>query len=465
MWPVFAEKEVLVFNKESSIGVCTLWSPREEFVSKNLSGLIGKISLVGNLYSVFGIGTLIRNYLASPWLRYLVVTGTEIGSARDALKSLKNDSGLSKELFLDNEHIKRFLDQVKIVYVNTENIGSIIKKEEFRDDNLEKLEFLSIIVPLPEPKVEVFPAPMSGHLIRARTILEGYLALLKEIRLFGHITGQDSEGHRRQELWELNMAITNQDPCDFASVPHTEYGADKIRQYCEDFWKGAEPNDLAYRYGHIIRYGFGDQVEAVSKAFQEKAETFRTVISLWNPCVEGGSITAKDPPCLTLIHPRIIGNFLHLWAYIRTNDMFGGWSLNAAALRYFQFHLLEKLKIELNRPDLKLGELGITSGSAHIYERDWLRVDAAIKENEKITKFFPDPKGNFQIISEGDEIIVKHFSCDGRNLLQAFRGKSAEKLSAEIAPYITQIKNALYVGRELQKAERGCKKDGNYSHD
>ena len=56
--------------------------------------------------------------------------------------------------------------------------------------------------------------------------------------------------------------------------------------------------------------------------------------------------------------------------------MFGGWPLNAAALRYFQYRLLEELKKKLKRPELQLGELGVTSGSAHIYERSWLAVDS-----------------------------------------------------------------------------------------
>ena len=32
-----------------------------------------KIAIIGNLYSVLGIGILVRNYLASPNLRFLIV--------------------------------------------------------------------------------------------------------------------------------------------------------------------------------------------------------------------------------------------------------------------------------------------------------------------------------------------------------------------------------------------------------
>src|SRR3989344_4481161 len=450
-WPIFSEKEIIIGNSEAPTAVCTLWSPRENFARKNLDGLMNKITCVGNLYSVFGIGIMIRNCLANPNIRKLIVSGTELGAALSVLKKLSAfDSSLLKILFLERWHLERFLEQVEIVYLNSQEIADFISNSNL--DTIKKISFEPLIIPLPEPKATVFPSSQTGHLIRVATIKEGYSALLKEIRFFGHITGQDSEGHRRQELWELNMVITAQNPYDFSSIPHPEYEENNIKKYCEDFWNGTEPADLAYRYGHIIRYGFGDQVEAVIKAFKDKAETFRTVISLWNPVVINGSITATDPPCICTIHPRIIGNYLHQWAYIRTNDMFSGWPLNAAALRYFQFRLLKQLRVKLNRPDLQLGELGVTSGSAHLYERDWLRVDTMIKDNERVSKFNSDPKGNFEIAINGNEIIVRHFSPEGA-LLQVFKGTSAEKLAIQIFPFISQIKHALYLGQELRKVE------------
>lgn len=458
-WPVFSEKEVITGNLRSSVGICTLWTPREVFVKKYLNdGLINKVAIVGNLYSVYGIGILIRNYLANPRLRYLVVTGTEQGNSKTALENINKDFSLHKKFFLEEEHIAMFLRQVSIIQTTHNDLDYVISTLPMVPCDAQHISNASynaepIIVPLPEPKASFFPSADSEHLIRVRTIEEGYRKLLKEIRLFGKITGQDSEGQKRQELWELNMVITDQNPEDFSSIPHPEYTPEQIQKYCEDFWNGSEPKDLAYRYGHIIRCGYGDQVKAVKKAFKDKAETFRTVISLWNP---ENSIAEKDPPCIVLIHPRIIGNFLHLWAYIRTNDMFGGWPLNAAALRYFQHKLLEELRGDLKRPELNLGELGVTSGSAHVYERNWLAVDSFLGE-EKPEKFYPDPKGNFEIKIENGKIIVNHYSPDGERLLQVFTGTTARELSKKIEPFISQTSNALYIGRELQKAEMEVK--------
>lgn len=455
-WPVFSEKEVVVGNPEANVGVCTLWTPMELFVKKYAKETMDKIAIVGNLYSVLGIGILIRNYLANPNLRFLIVTGNNQGLSKLALKNIIYwDDKHIGQLSLKRKHMERFFEQVDMIFLDDKKeVVRQIQDGKFEINDNKK--FKKIIVKLPKPKATSFPAPMSGHLIRVRTIEEGYRKLLVEIRRFGHITGQDSEGQRRQELWELNMVITNQNPKDFSSIPHPEYTPSRIKSYCQDFWLGKEPKDLAYRYGHIIRFVYGNQVEAVKQAFKDKMETFRTVMSLWNPDAKEGSIKEKDPPCIVLIHPRIIGDFLHLWAYIRTNDMFSGWPLNAAALRYFQYRLLEELRKELKRPELQLGELGVTSGSAHIYERSWLAVDSFLGE-ERSRVFQVDPKGNFEIKVVDKMIVVNHYNPDGEKLLQVFTGTTARELSRKIEPFISQISNALYIGRALQKAEEEVK--------
>ncbi|MDO8555434.1 MAG: thymidylate synthase [bacterium] len=453
-WPVFSEKELIVSNPDSSIGVCTLWSPRENFAKKYLSGVMDKVAVVGNLYSVFGIGVLIRNCLANPKLRRIIVSGTELGSAKSVLASIAPTDLMSKWFFLKPEHIRLFLAQVKFYFIEPEFVKVVIC--DF--DEIGHLR-LPLVIPLPEPKADRYPTASSGHLIRARTILEGYELLLGEIRRFGHITGADSEGHRRQELWQLTVVITDQRATDFDKIPHPEYNPEQIKDYCDGFWKGKDPKDLAYGYGHIIRFGFGwDQFEQVIQAFKNKTETFRTYVSLWNPS-SGGSIVDVDPPCMCSIHLRIVGNALHMWCYIRTNDMYNGWSLNAAALRYTQFWLVDTLRIELQCPELELGDLSITSGSAHIYERDWIRVDAML-ENPTHQKFQFDPKGNFEITTDcgGEEILARHFSPSGE-LLQEFRSKSARELSEKIAPFISRVSHALYLGREIERVSTQLKQN------
>lgn len=451
-WPYLSEAEVELGNQSADIGVCTLWSPRKEFFERHLAGVHEKVAIVGNLYSARGVGIMIRNFLANPRLRYLVVSGTELGMSKAALVNLEQmETGFMERACLTVDMVRRFLEQTKMVYAETPQVGRVIESGVFREADREQRVFDAVEIPLPKPSAEIFPGPMSGHIVRARTIAEGYQLLLGEIRRFGHITGRDSEGHRRQELWQLKVVIGEQKPDAFETIPHPEYGPEEIKKYCEDFWKGTEPADLAYRYGHIIRYGFGDQVEAVVEAFVKKAETFRTVISLWDPRTADGSIVAEDPPCITTIHPRIISGKLFMSAYIRTNDMYSGWPLNAAALRYFQWKLTERVREELKNPSIELGDLDVNSGSAHFYERDWRDIDITLSEAPRI-RFTPDPRGNFEVKVEDNIIRVNHYDPGG-GLVQIFEGTDAEKLSHAIAPFVSMTLNALYIGRALMAAQ------------
>ncbi len=454
-WPPFSKKEIVIGNVNASVAICTLWTPKDVFIKKYFGGSIGdNVAVLGNLYSVFGIGILIRNLLSNTSIRYLIVSGVDKGKGKKVLLNEINDNPLlAKDLFLEPCHIERFLEQVKIIPVDADKVKRFVEEKSYRDDSFENKKFEPILIPVPEPTNEIFPGLRTGSHIRARTIKEAYSYILKEIRFFGEFTAPDSEGHTRQELQNLSVVITEQDPSDFSSIPHPEYDESYIVKYCEDFWVGKKPGDLAYTYGSTIRHKFGDQVEALVDAFKKKYETFRTVVSLWDPNIESGSIKAEDPPCLVMIQARLTGNILTLWARIRTNDMFGGWSLNAAALRYFQFMLLKRLRIELKSSGLEMGELEVSSGSAHIYDRDFVNVDKYIRDVRKNWKFFPDSKGNFEVKVDDDGIVVNLYSPEGF-LLKTFHGKSAEGLSKKIKPFMSDISNALYVGRELSRAER-----------
>jgi len=58
-----AENKGLILGSEKScVAVCTLWTQTDRFEEVLLPD---EYRLIGNLYSVFGVGILIRNYLAN----------------------------------------------------------------------------------------------------------------------------------------------------------------------------------------------------------------------------------------------------------------------------------------------------------------------------------------------------------------------------------------------------------------
>lgn len=424
----------LLIGTGRHIGLCTLWTPRSKY-----SAQLDRVAVIGNLYSRFGIGILIRNVLAVPEIACVVVTGVDSPEVRQRqADALLHGDFEPQELFLEAEHVSEFYRRTTLVdarYLSVRQqaeLGSLLDSiPAHTGDPLEPL-----LVPLPEVHCEAYPTARSGHLIRAQTIEEAHWRLLYEIRTFGELTPPDSEGHRRQELWQLTVCLSG--PLDPAAVPF--YTAEEILRYGEALWNGDEPEDVTYRYGHTLRYRYGDQVRAIIEAFQRKPETFRTVLSLWEPLA---SLERDDEPCLILIHPRIRNGILDMYAYIRTNEMFRGWPQNAAGLRYWQGRLAREL-------DVAVGDLTLTSGSAHLYDHSWSQVDAYLQQH-KVRPGRRDPKGDWRLACREGQYVAEHYQ-DGR-LLQMITAPSARALRQKLAPFVSEVSHALYLGRELARLE------------
>src|SRR3989304_4664158 len=81
-WPIFYKDELEIGNAESPIGICTLWAKKET--------IIGKISdsqycVCGNLYTTQGINPMIKNILAKPTIKYIILCGADLMRSGDAL--------------------------------------------------------------------------------------------------------------------------------------------------------------------------------------------------------------------------------------------------------------------------------------------------------------------------------------------------------------------------------------------
>src|SRR3990172_7941697 len=82
----------------------------------------------------------------------------------------------------------------------------------------------------------------------------------------------------------------------------------------------------------------------------------------------------KNSPCIILVHPFAPDGKLHMTSYIRSNDMFRAWPLNAFGLRKLQKIIAEELKIEM-------GDLITISSSAHLYQDCWQDTKEILKEH------------------------------------------------------------------------------------
>jgi thymidylate synthase len=203
---------------------------------------------------------------------------------------------------------------------------------------------------------------------------------------------------------------------------------------------------LSYTYGARLRAFDGtiDQVAALAAELRTAGESRRAVAALWSPAHDPAS---PNPPCLNLVQARLRAGRLHLTAYFRSHDIYRAWASNAYALRALQGQLAEALAVEA-------GELAVLSHSAHIYAHDWAAVEELLSQHYRPAdpRLLRDPRGSFVIAIEPPTIVVRHYSPAGEHL-QSFRSPSARELGVMLGPYLGEVSHALYLGRELQKAE------------
>ncbi len=430
-------KDLILGSGDCHIALCTLWTPREMYRPQ-----LVYVGVIGNLYFSLGIGILIRDILATPEIRYLVITGKDCPepSQQVANPLLTGNFDPLAEPQLKPELVEEFYRRVKLV--DGRHIGVREQEELSRlimgiAQPIQQNALEPIFEPLEVPISERFPTSRSGHLIRANSIQEAHVRLLQEIRRFGEITQPDDRGRKRQELWQLTVCLS--DGSDFRNVPH--YSHAEVTRYGEAMWNGDEPQDVTYRYGHTIRYKYGDQLQAVIQAFKKKPETYRTVVSLWEPLA---SLERDDEPCLITIHPRIRNGILDLFAYIRTNEMYRGWPENAAGLRYWQDRLAQELNVEL-------GELTISSGSAHIYDYEFGAVDNYLQQF-RLTEQEKDPKGDWLFEQDGSLFVAKHIYRG--QIIQILKAKSQRELEKSVAPFISDVPHAIYIGRQIAQLKQ-----------
>jgi thymidylate synthase len=426
------------YGQKPGIGLCTLWTPRQRY-----SDLIDRVQVIGNLYSRYGIGIMMRNVLARPELHTLVICGRDNPEpTRQNGEALLTRAVRPDDLALPSEAVEAFYARTRLIDARSlsprsnAELGALLAAIPPPDA---PVAYEPLVFPLPEPQTEVFPAARGVFTVRAPTIAAAHNQLLRDIRRFGTRTRPDREGHFRLELWQLTVHLYH-DPENPLLGPVPFYDDEELDRYGMDLWEGTEPPETTYRYGYTMRSQFGDQIAKALDILTGKAESFRPVISLWEPYQ---SMVRDDEPCLITVHPRLRDGQLDLWAYIRTNEMFRAWPKNASGLRHLQAHMAGVLGVEM-------GDLSVTSGSAHIYDYDLGMLDAHLATDMHTTIAF-DPRGDWRLTWTADHYVAEHYHNGA--LLQRLTAPTVTHLERKILPFITDTSHAVHIGRELARIE------------
>jgi thymidylate synthase len=461
--------------------VVTGWTIKQA-IAKHLQPQ--EFAVIGQLYSpTRGISFLMRNLLANPHVRFLIVLNAtkEDRNARacECLLDFFNNgffegsSDTGRKCWVINSEIRGYID-IEIDATALEQLRKSVECKEAKSvaEAVSQVKSYaqrgvvepwgSPLVDIPQTKVipTVVPGPRYGHRIEGRTIAETWVKIIHRIKTTGTIRPSRYDG-LWQELIDLTAIVTDE-PRDFVFPDPNYLPCDNsINQYVLQILGAPSSGDassegaIEYTYGQRLRSWFGrDQIEQVIQKLSDQIDSASAVMSLWDVRDHD---PYKSPPCLNHIWVRVVDNELSLTATFRSNDMFSAWPANAIGLRALQQHILDAVATR-SKYDLSMGPLITVSQSAHIYDDCWENADKLIQSQyAKICqqRDYADPSGSFVISVQNGNIIVEQMTPGSGEVVGCYSGKTARHLYQQIAadcPSL-QVEHAMYLGTELQKAE------------
>lgn len=491
-WPIYFKDRLTISNLNSSVAIACLWTPKEA-----IERLVDAdaYALLGQLYTKKGINYLIRNILANPTIDTIYLCGNDLMESGEAfLKFMKDgltddynvigDNTAEIETEIPVEAINLFREKIKVIDLRGADKLAQLKTEiKFSESRGTWADPQTFPDP-PKPEVSSYPSEIDLIKIRRPTIAEAYLSVLKHVSMFGLesepvINYVSDTSNKLKEVLNLSTVITEEDPEKWDIPDYLPFSKEDLDNYIKGFLD-PDPHTEDYTYGERLFNFAQKEIKALKEVYPWlKIDRFQEyfkhgginqvevsiIRKLKNFPYDKGAIALlgnpftdvfpqrppKKIPCLFLVQAQIYQGKLNLTAYFRSNDMYNAWPLNAFALRQFQKNIADKLMVEM-------GPLVTISNMAHVYEHNFADMEKLIENYKGYCEW--DPRGNFIVEIQGEEIVVRLISPEGNLELNSWsiNGKepnAARKLCFELDKdlSISVLGNALYMGRQIERAE------------
>ena len=168
-WPLYFEHNLIVGNPDSNVGVCTLWSEKEQLVEKLPKDLY---AILGNLYSIKGMSYLVRNVLANPKIRYVIIFGRDLAESGEQFINFVNGEDL--DLGIEKEYLDIFRKQVDVIDLRNKSFEDVL--ETLTQLKSKKTASFGEPIILEEKKEQIpaMPSENVNFIIREKQIAEAW---------------------------------------------------------------------------------------------------------------------------------------------------------------------------------------------------------------------------------------------------------------------------------------------------
>lgn len=505
-WPKYYHDILKVKDPTNHVGICTLWTERG-VVEKMVGDL--PYNLIGNLYSAAGINSIIRNVMANPNIRTIVIWGSEMSLSGHSLlmfmkegvdenRKIKRGRG-EIEAEIPDEIIEEFRTKIEVIDLRGRN----------KDELLVKLKELSLIrkdpffaspreFPKSEPRVELLPSEQTGYYVRGKTVAQTWLKLLNEIYKYGRPKhtryAQDNE---LKEILNLTAVISGEDPTEVYFPEYLPFERGELEAYYAEIMTDREVPGVAYNYGRRMRQHFQvDQIEMMKKLLKERPDSKKMLAITADPKLDWGRANNGDTPCLVMLLGSVQDKKFYLTAHFRSQDMVHGWPRNTFALRKLQKDIADSA-------EYPMGDLTMITHSAHMYGDDLELVGNLLMDHyEEELGYTPavhfdfDKRGNvvIEVVKDGqipqglwndgvpmaisnelkrrakdEKKLIKAvmYEPDGGPAAKEWYGRTPHELMWQMTDwgYLKDPAHAMYVGVEIQKAYEAIVENKEYHQD
>jgi thymidylate synthase len=483
--PLHFADRLTVINPQGTIGVVTLWSKPDYVIERfrqagvDLNPATSPIAVFGTLYGN-GLREMLRNLLYNPQIQTLLICGHDRSGSRQELtnffdKGLEiiqeaNISYLAEHGMVTSPYrikgTRRLIDGLVLPELfekkpriewlgDPESPGALgkdsipINIRTYIDNFLPRFSENKVrpasIPPLPKVEILYFPGNPRGHQILQESPLNAWLELVFLITRFGRRV--KLKKGERLELQNVKVVVEEPRKEEPEKLLAVNLDPEKADQYYGEFLSKKLRPDESYTYGNRLRNYFGlDAVKVLASRLQADPEDRKSYFSLWDSRED---LTRKGScPCFVSAFFRKFEERLTLTATFRTHNAMDAWPMNFYGLMAFQSAVAKKAGIAP-------GAITVISHSISIDPKE---LDRALMVAEKRKwKMHLDPMGYFRITLDGKEILVEHRFED--ITLQEYRGRTAASLQHQIARdvAVSDINHAIYLGRQLAKAEMALK--------